>query len=204
MSDDPARKDKLTHIRAQWYVWVGYRHKSACANEMESRSWTAAALKQADVGAKVYPCRSLCAGELHASRLAAGNLCVTHYLSIEQHKDGAHLPIRAWSLPVPVFTLSWSQGHGPRAETTPGVFIAQQPIGDCDLGHGIRLNKAVSGTSLHSLNVWVVTLAALCLREEMSRAAPIDNHWFEFFHYMCPQSVPLSSFTAPAVCSPLN
>ena len=60
----------------------------------------AATLKQSGVWAKAYPQRSLCAGELLASWPAAGKFCVTHYLSIQGHKDGAHTPIRVWSLPA--------------------------------------------------------------------------------------------------------
>lgn len=54
----------------------------------------AAMLKQTGVGAKAYPSRSLCAGELHASWLAAGKVCVTHYLSIEGHKARPRSPVR--------------------------------------------------------------------------------------------------------------
>lgn len=60
----------------------------------------AATLKQTGVGAKACPRGSLCAGELHASWLAAGKFCVTHYLSIEGHKARPHSPIRAQSLPA--------------------------------------------------------------------------------------------------------
>lgn len=58
----------------------------------------AAMLKQTGVGSKACPRRSLCTGELHASWLAAGKFCVTHYLSIEGHKARPHSPIGAQSL----------------------------------------------------------------------------------------------------------
>lgn len=53
----------------------------------------AAMLKQTGAGAKAYPRRSLCAGELHASWLAAEKFC-------EGHKARPYSPIRAQSLPA--------------------------------------------------------------------------------------------------------
>lgn len=121
----------------------------------------AAMLKQTGVGAKAYPRRFLCAGELRASWLAAGKFCVSHYISIEGHKAGAHSPITALSPPASLFTLPSGQGQVSHAARAPSSFITQQPISNRDLGHGTCLNKAVSWKSLHSLKVWTVTSAAL-------------------------------------------
>lgn len=79
----------------------------------------------------------------------------------------------------PVFTLTGGQGHGSHAGKTPDSFIVRQPIINRDLNHGTCLNEAVSWTSLHSLKVWTVTLAALCLKEEMSWLNSFGRiHWW--------------------------
>lgn len=127
----------------------------------------AATLKQTDVGPKAYPRRSLCAGELHASWPAAGKFCVTHYLSIEGHKAGPHSLNRTQSLPASRLHLNVRSRSRLHAGITLGSFIVQEPISDRDVSHGTCLNEAVSRKSFHSLHVWTVTSAALCLKEEM-------------------------------------
>lgn len=93
-------------------------------------------------------------------------------------KQGRTCPSELRVSKPPVYTLTWGQGHCPHAGTTPGSFVVQQPISNRDLSHGMCLNEAVSLKSFHSLNVWTVTLAALCLREEMPRLKAFGRtHW---------------------------
>lgn len=74
----------------------------------------AAMLKQTGAGAKAYPRRSLCAGELHASWLAAEKFCEGHkarpYHQSSESPSLPTLPYRAvkatavraaWQLHVP-------------------------------------------------------------------------------------------------------
>ncbi len=141
-SDESSRK---VNINIETRV-TSSRHYRPCETEMDSSAWTAALLKQPGVRATAGSHWTLCAGDLPASRLAAGKFCVTRYVSIEGHKARPHSSFRAQS-PSLLCHLSMGSRSRPARWEKPCSFIFQQPISDSDLSHGTCLNEAVSRKS---------------------------------------------------------
>lgn len=155
------------HTREK-HVWLGSRHKSTkckwngkqglkgCHAETEQR-WGEGLPSQISL------CRRA------ACQLAGcwEVLCDSLRLHWGTQSRGTLAHQSLWVSQPPVFTLTRGQGHSFHAGMTPGSFSSQSeteiPV------TGPSLNKAVSRKSLHSVNVWTVTLVALCLKEEMSQ-----------------------------------
>ncbi|KAA8589690.1 hypothetical protein FQN60_013055 [Etheostoma spectabile] len=87
-------------------------------------------------------------GELQASWLAAGKVCVTHYLSIKGHKARPHSPVRAQSLPASHLHLNVNplSERVNVCEILPGPSVTLQMALLVKVGHGRTLSSTQDGT----------------------------------------------------------
>lgn len=131
---------------------------------MESKSWMPATLKEPGVGAKASTLADLF---VQPSCMPAGWLLGSFVWLITSPLRDTKLGRTCLSelgvsQPL-VFTYKGGQGHGPHAEMTPSSFATS---------HRVCLNV---GSLSIEFTVWTVTLAALCLREEMLQSNPFGR-----------------------------